>query len=344
MYPDSNTDHSFCSKARGGKLEYRVWGRQSMTTQGSSKIAVFAAILGNLIIAVIKFIAAALTGSSAMISEGIHSLVDTGNGGLVLHGLKKARHPSDESHPFGYGKSLYFWTHIVAISIFGIGGGMSVYEGISHIRHVAPTTELGDPTAAYLVLGISLLVECGSFTVAMKEFVKAKGDLGPWQFIKYTKDPSLYTVVLEDSAALLGLIFAFLGIFLGHLFNNPYLDGVASIAIGVLLMSVAVILASRTQGLLIGEGVSSDELKDIRKRVESDPAVEHAGEILTMFMGPHDLLVNMGVCFSAGTTAEQMHEAISRIEADLRSAYPQVHRVYIEAESLPVEAKGNCPR
>ncbi|RPI38169.1 MAG: cation transporter [Methanoregulaceae archaeon] len=314
-----------------------------MTTQGGSKTAVVAAIAGNLIIAVIKFIAAAITGSSAMISEGIHSLVDTGNGCLVMLGMKQATKPADESHPFGYGKSLYFWTQIVAISIFGIGGGMSLYEGISHIRHVAPAAEMGDPTAAYIVLAIALLVEGGSFSVAMKQFRLVKGDMGAWQYIRESKDPSLYTVVLEDSAAMLGLVFAFLGIFLGHLFNNAYLDGVASIVIGLLLMSVAGILASRTMGLLLGEGVTPDELEDIWTRVESDPAVERAGMILTMYMGPHDLLVNMGVCFAAGTTAEQMHEAIRRIETDLKKAYPQINRVYIEAESLPAGATAPTP-
>jgi cation diffusion facilitator family transporter len=293
-----------------------------MTTQSGSKTAVVAAIAGNLIIAVIKFIAAAITGSSAMISEGIHSLVDTGNGGLVMLGIRQATKPADESHPFGYGKSLYFWTQIVAISIFGIGGGMSLYEGISHIRHVAPAAEMGDPTAAYIVLAIALLVEGGSFSVAMKQFRRAKGNMGAWQYIRQSKDPSLYTVVLEDSAAMLGLVFAFLGIFLGHLFHNAYLDGVASIVIG----------------LLLGEGVTPDELKDIWTRVESDPAVDRAGTILTMYIGPHDLLVNMGVCFTAGTTAEQMHEAIRRIEDDLKRAYPQINRVYIEAESLPAGA------
>jgi len=306
-------------------------------TQSGSRIAVVAAIIGNLIIAIIKFIAAAITGSSAMISEGIHSIVDTGNGGLVLLGMNRAKKPADESHPFGHGKSLYFWTHIVAVSIFGIGGGMSLYEGISHIRHVAPNAKIGDPTAAYIVLAISLLVEGGSFTVAMKQFLQAKGGMGVWQFIKQSKDPSLYTVMFEDSAALLGLVFAFLGIFLGHMFNNAYLDGAASIAIGLLLMGVAGILASRTKGLLLGEGMNPDELADIRRRVESDPAVERAGDILTMYMGPQDLLVNMGVCFVAGTTAEQMHKAIHRIETELRSAYPETKRVYIEAESLPVD-------
>ncbi|HOV67146.1 MAG TPA: cation diffusion facilitator family transporter [Methanoregulaceae archaeon] len=306
-----------------------------MTTQGGSRVAVVAAIIGSLLIAVIKFVVAVTTGSSAMISEGIHSLVDTGNGGLVLLGMRRAREPPDEGHPFGHGKSLYFWTHIVAVSIFGIGGGMSVYEGISHIRHVAPAGQMGDPFVAYLVLGVAFLVEAGSFSVAIRQFLAAKGDLGAWEYIRRSKDPSLYTVVLEDSAALLGLVFAFLGIFLGHLLNNPYLDGIASIAIGLLLMGVAGILSSRAGGLLLGEGVNPDELAEIRRRVEADPAVDRAGDILTMYMGPHDLLVNMGVCFVPGTTAEGMHVAIRRIEADLRSAFPETNRVYIEAESLP---------
>jgi cation diffusion facilitator family transporter len=307
-----------------------------MTAEGGSRVAVVAAIAANLIIAIIKFVAAALSGSSAMIAEGIHSLVDTGNGCLVLLGMRQARRPADGTHPFGYGKSLYFWTNIVAISIFGIGGGMSLYEGISHIRLVAPGGELGDPTAAYIVLGISLLVEGASFTVAVREFLRAKGETSAWQYIMQSKDPSLYTVVLEDSAAMLGLLFAFLGIFLGHLLENPYLDGAASIAIGLLLMSVAWILASRTQGLLVGEGVNPDELADIRRRVEADPAVDRTGDILTMYMGPHDLLVNMGVCFVPGTTAEEMHGSIRRIETDLQGAYPEINRVYIEAESLPI--------
>ena len=315
-----------------------------MVKHGGSRISVVAAIAGNLIIALIKFVAAALTGSSAMIAEGIHSVVDTGNGVLLLLGMRRAEQPADAIHPFGHGKSLYYWTLIVAVSIFGIGGGMSLYEGVAHILSVAPGDALGDPTAAYIVLAVSFLVEGGSFTVAVRQFVRAKGETGAWEFIKHAKDPSLYTVVFEDSAALLGLVFAFLGIFFGHLLRNPYLDGVASVAIGLLLMSVAWVLASRTQGLLLGEGVNPVELADIKRRVESDPAAERAGDILTMYMGPHDLLVNMGVCFVAGTTAEQMHEAIHRIEADLQGAYPEINRVYIEAESLPAVATADCQR
>jgi divalent metal cation (Fe/Co/Zn/Cd) transporter len=186
----------------------------------------------------------------------------------------------------------------------------------------------------YIVLAIALLVEGWSFTVAMKQFWKAKGDRGTWEYIKVAKDPSLYTVVLEDSAAMLGLVFAFLGVFLGHLFQNPYLDGAASIVIGLLLMAVAFFLAFETKGLLLGEGVDAETLADIRRRVESDPAVDRAGDILTMYMGPYELLVNLGVAFTPGTTAEQMHEAIRRIEADLLGRYPECTRVYIEAESV----------
>lgn len=305
-----------------------------MSSEHGSKIAVIAAIIGNLVIAIVKFIAAVITGSSSMISEGIHSLVDTGNGGLILLGMKRSKLPANDLHPFGYGKSLYFWTHIVAISIFGIGGGMSVYEGISHIVHVAPNAVMGDPTAAYLVLAISLLVEGGSFRVAIKQFLHAKGDVGTWDFIKQSKDPTLYTVVLEDSAALLGLIFAFVGIFLGHLFNNPYLDGFASIAIGILLMAVAAILSSRSAGLLLGEGMNPYELQDIKKHINLDPDVENTRDILTMYMGPDDVLVNMGVVFRTDISAEHMHDAIHRIEQNLQNAYPQIKRVYIEAESL----------
>jgi len=305
-----------------------------MTTQGGSKIAAIAAVIGNFAIAIIKFIAAAITGSSAMISEGIHSLVDMGNGGLLLHGMKQARKPADEGHPFGHGKELYFWTLVVSVSIFGIGGGMSVYEGISHIQHITPEVITSDPTVAYIVLAIAAIIESWSLSVAIREFRKAKGDKNTWQYIKSSKDPSLYTIVFEDSAALLGLLFAFLGIFFRHLLRNPYLDGVASIIIGLLLMSVALILAFETKGLLLGESVDSAMLEDIRQRVESDPAVERAAEILTMYMGPYELLINLGVIFKPGITIEQMHEAIHRIERDIQGTYPECTRVYIEAESL----------
>jgi divalent metal cation (Fe/Co/Zn/Cd) transporter len=202
---------------------------------------------------------------------------------------------------------------------------------------VAPEAITSDPIVNYIVLALAALIEGWSFSVAFREFRKARGKQGSWQYIRSAKDPSTYTIVLEDSAALLGLVFAFLGVFLSHLLGNPYLDGAASVAIGLLLMGVAFFLAFETKGLLLGEGVDAAMLADIRRRVESDPAVRRAAEILTMYMGPHELLVNLGVSFKTGITAEQMHQAIHRIEGNIEGAYPEITRVYIETESLPAK-------
>ena len=300
--------------------------------KGESKIAVIAAVIGNLAIAVIKFIAAVITGSSAMLSEGIHSLVDTGDGALLLLGLKEARKPADQLHPFGYGKALYFWTLVVSVSIFGIGGGVSLYEGITHILHTTPEALNSNPASAYIVLAMAAMIEGTTFAVAFKQFNLARGKLGIWAYIRTAKDPSTYTIVFEDSAALVGLTFAFIGVFFGHLLKNPYLDGGASVLIGLLLMSVAFILAFQTKALLLGEGADPAMVADIRKRVESDPAVKKAAEILTMYMGPYELLVNLGVTFEDNVTPEEMHEAIHRIEDDIEGAYPEITRVYIETE------------
>jgi cation diffusion facilitator family transporter len=299
--------------------------------QGESRIAIVAAVVGNLIIAIIKFIAGGITGSSAMIAEGIHSLVDTGNGGLLLLGLRRGAIPADPEHPFGHGKALYFWTLIVAISIFGIGGGMSVYEGITAIQHPAPITSAWPN---YIVLAIAFVVEGSAFLVALKTFNAARGDRGAVDFISNTKDPSLFTVLFEDAAAMLGLIVAFLGVFLGHLFRNPYFDGGASIIIGVILMGVAWLLARETKGLLVGEGVEPVVLAAMRAIVASDEAVERVGDIRTLYLGPHDLLVNLDVAFRTTLRGTGIHDAIGRIESSLTSAYPEVQRVYIEVESL----------
>jgi cation diffusion facilitator family transporter len=302
-----------------------------MSVKGESKIAVIAAIVGNLTIAIIKFIAAALTGSSAMIAEGIHSLVDTGNGALVLLGMRRSKAPADAGHPFGHGMELYFWTLIVAISIFGIGGGMSVYEGVLHIMQPTPVE---NPWPAYIVLAISFLVEGASFLVAMREFGRARGSRRAFEYIRNSKDPSLFTVVFEDSAAMLGLVVAFLGVSLGQLTGNPYFDGAASIIIGLILMGVAWLLARETKGLLIGEGVEPEVLARMRDIVASDEAVEHVGDIRTLYLGPNDLLVNLDVAFRPTLRSKGIHDAIGRIEAGLTSAYPEVKRVYIEVDAV----------
>ena len=296
-----------------------------------SKKAVIAAIIGNLAIAVIKFVAGSITGSSAMLSEGIHSLVDTGNGGLLMLGIKRSSRPPSPSHPFGHGKELYFWSLIVAISIFGIGGGMSIYEGILHIRH---PTELTNPTINYVVLGLAMLFEAASFTVAYRAFKTVKGDRRTLSAIHHGKDPSLFTVLFEDSAALAGLLVAFVGVFLAHELENPYIDGAASIVIGCILAVVAVWLAWESKGLLVGESADPHLVDDVRRFAGDDPVVTGVGAVLTMHLGPEEILLNLEVEFAAGTPAEEIHAAIHRIEEHITAHHPEVNRIFIEVESL----------
>jgi cation diffusion facilitator family transporter len=302
-----------------------------MAEKGESRVAVVAAIVGNVLVAVSKFVAGALTGSSAMIAEGIHSLVDTGNGGLVLLGMRRSAQPADAEHPFGHGMELYFWTLIVAVSIFGIGGGVSVYEGILHLIHPAV---IENPLPNYIVLVIALVLEGSSFTVAMREFGKARGKRRTFEFIRVSKDPSLFTVVFEDSAALLGLVIAFLSVLLGQLTGNRYLDGGASVLIGLILMGVAFLLARETQGLLIGEGVEPGVLAEMQALVAGDPGVAHVGAIRTMYLGPDDLLVTLDVAFREGLSHSEVWAAIERVESALKASRPEVNHVYIEAQSL----------
>ncbi len=298
---------------------------------GESRKAVFAAIAGNFTIAVVKFIAAALTGSSAMISEGIHSVVDMGNGGLLFFGMRKSEQPADEMHPFGHGKELYFWSLIVAISIFGIGGGMSVYEGIVHIAH---PTAVEDATLAYVVLVLSALIEGWSFLVAFREFRKAKGPLSSLEAIRTGKDPSLFTVVFEDSAAMAGLAVAFAGVFASHYFHLPWLDGAASVVIGLILATVALWLAYESKGLLVGEGAEPEMIEDLQSIVRTDPQVAEVGPILSMYNGPRDLLLNLEVEFRAGISADDVQAAVRRIEDAVTARYPEIKRIFIEVSSL----------
>ncbi|HEY3318061.1 MAG TPA: cation diffusion facilitator family transporter [Coriobacteriia bacterium] len=298
---------------------------------GESRKAVFAAIAGNFTIAVVKFIAAALTGSSAMISEGIHSVVDMGNGGLLFFGMRKSEVPADEMHPFGHGKELYFWSLIVAISIFGIGGGMSVYEGIVHIAH---PTAVEDATLAYVVLVLSALIEGWSFLVAFREFRKAKGPLSSLEAIRTGKDPSLFTVVFEDSAAMAGLAVAFAGVFASHYFHLPWLDGAASVVIGLILATVALWLAYESKGLLVGEGAEAPMIEDLQSIVRADPQVAEVGPILSMYNGPQDLLLNLEVEFRAGISADDVQAAVRRIEDAVTARYPEIKRIFIEVSSL----------
>lgn len=297
----------------------------------SSKKAVYAAIAGNLAIAITKFIAAFITGSSAMLSEGIHSVVDTGNGALLLFGIRMSRRPADHSHPFGYGKELYFWTLIVAILIFAVGGGMSLYEGITHLQHPG---ELRDPLWNYLVLGFALVFEGFAWGVAYKEFRKTQGKMSLLKAVRASKDPTTFTVLFEDSAAMLGLLVAFLGIFLGHRLNNPYLDGVAAIIIGLILAFVAVLLAYESKGLLVGEGASRETVENICALAQDDPAVQRVMPPLTMHFGPQEVLLNLDIKFRPGISAEEIEAAVDRMEAEIRKRHPEIKRIFIEAESI----------
>lgn len=294
-----------------------------------SKKAVVAAIIGNAAIAAIKFTAGLITGSSAMISEGIHSIVDTGNGGLLFYGLHRSARPADKNHPFGHGMEVYFWSLIVAVSIFGIGGGMSIYEGITHVRHPTP---LESPLINYIVLAAAAVFESISFSIAWRTFSSARGSKGTWVAIHHGKDPSMFAVLFEDTAALFGLFIAFLGVFLSHRYNKPELDGAASIGIGLILICAAGWLAAESKSLLVGES-ASPELEDaMREIVSADPAVIGIGQMLTMHMGPDDVLLNVELQFTAGLPAEDIHAAIHRIEAAIAARFPEVSRVFIEVE------------
>lgn len=297
-----------------------------------SKLAIYAAIGGNLAIAIMKFTAAVFTGSSAMLSEGIHSLVDTGNGGLLLLGIHKSKRRADAAHPFGYGKELYFWSLIVAVLIFGVGGGISIYEGIVHL--ITPSA-LEDPFWSYIVLGLAMVFEGFVFVIAFRAFQSLKGDeQNIWEAIKASKDPTTFTVLFEDAAALLGLIVAFVGIFLAHQLNNPYLDGAASVVIGLILTTVAGFLIYESKGLLVGEGADPQTLKDIRKLAESDPAVRRVINPLTMHFGPNTMLLTMDIEFDGKLSAAKVKEAVDRLERSIKNQYPAIKYIYIEAGSV----------
>jgi len=298
--------------------------------QTESRTAIFAAIAGNLAIAATKFVAAFFTGSSAMLSEGIHSLVDTGNGGLLLLGFRMSQKPPDANHPFGHGKELYFWSLVVAILIFALGGGMSVYEGVTHLSHPQVHHSIWN----YVVLAFAIVFESVSFYFAYRAFRKEMSGQGVFEAIRASKDPTTFTVLFEDTAALLGLIVAFLGIFLGHLLNNPYLDGVASIVIGAILAVVAGFLAYESKGLLIGEGVDPQTLASIRSIVSADPAVEEIKKLLTMHFSPDDVLLTLDIGFKKDLIAEEIAAAVNRLENKIRDQHPEIKHIFIEAKSL----------
>ena len=296
----------------------------------NSKKAIMAALIGNSLVAITKFIAGFFTGSSAMFAEGVHSVVDTGNQGLLLYGMKRAKRPADEKFPFGHGKEIYFWSFIVAILIFAVGAGISFYEGIHSIAH--PKT-IENPYINYIVLALAIAFESASFTVALKEFTKGKGEWGYMEAIKRSKDPSLFVVLFEDFAATIGLFVALAGVFLSQVTGILEFDGISSVIIGFILAGTAVWLAIETKGLLIGEGADQATNQKIKEIALKNSKIDHVNEVLTMHMGPDYILLNLSATFVDSAKADDIESAIEELSKNVKTEYPSVKRIFIEAEA-----------
>lgn len=301
-----------------------------MAAHAGSRTVIYAALIGNLLIAATKFIAAAWTGSSAMLSEGIHSLVDTGNGALLLYGLHRAARPPDLTHPFGHGRELYFWSFIVALLVFAVGAGVSLYEGIAHVISPYPATSL---TANYVVLGLSALFEGYSWRVALKEFKAAKGSLSYFAAVRQSKDPGVFTVLFEDTAALLGLLIAFIGITAAAYFERPELDGVASIVIGLILAATAILLARESKALLIGEAALPQVQEEIRAAIDGDPDVERVNGMTTVHLGPDQIVVALSLEFKDDRSTADIEDCVERIESALGKRRSDIVSVFVKPQT-----------
>ena len=303
-------------------------------------IAVYGAMTANFAIAVAKFVAAAATGSSALLAEGFHSIVDTGNQALLLLGLRRSRKEPDALHPFGYGHELYFWSLMVAMLLFGIGGGLSVYEGI---RHVLDPREGGDPTWSYVVLAVAAASEGISFTIAARELLREREPGASfWRALRGSKDPSVFIVIGEDAAALAGLAVAFLGVWLGRLLGLPVLDGAASVVIGLILCVVACLLAAESRHLLLGESADAALVEDIRALAAADPDVRRVRPPMTMHLGRDDVLLNLDVEFRPHLDARAVALAVRRLEKTIRARDARIRRIFIEATAF-ADGSGNAP-
>jgi cation diffusion facilitator family transporter len=296
----------------------------------SRKLVIYAALAGNALIAIMKFIAAFMTGSSAMFSEGIHSVVDTGNQMLLLYGLKQAKKPADDRFPFGHGKEIYFWSFVVAIMIFAVGAGISIYEGIHRLLNPVPLENI---MVIYIVLSLAMIFEGAAWFFAFKEFKQAKGKWGYIEAVQRSKDPSIFVVLFEDSAAMLGLLVALLATILTQVTGNLYFDGIASIIIGFILAGTALWLAFETKGLLIGESANIHVVNGIKKITRSYDKIEHVNEVLTIHMGPEFILVNISVEFRDEATATAIEDTVSQLDAEIKNEFENVKRIFIEGEA-----------
>lgn len=301
-----------------------------MANDSAASKVVYAALAGNLLIAAIKFVAAAWTGSSAMMSEGVHSLVDSVNEVLLLYGLKRAAKPADLSRPFGYGRELYFWSFIVALLVFAVGAGVAFYEGVAHIMAPEHATGL---TANYVVLGLSVIFEGFSWYIALREFRAAKGSLSYVEAVKQSKDPSIYTVLFEDSAALLGLVIAFVGITAAWYFDTPELDGVASILISFVLAATAIFLARESKGLLLGEMALPEVQDEIMTITRGDPDIEQVNGLVTLQVGPSQIIVVLSLEFRDDLTTAAIEACVERVEARLKARRQDIVAVFVKPQT-----------
>ena len=309
--------------------------------QGSTR-AVVAALVANMIIAVAKFVAAAVTGSSAMLSEGIHSVADSGNQALLLFGNRRSHRPPDATHPFGYGPEMYFWSLIVAMILFGLGGGFSIYEGIAHLGHPEVPQ---DPVWVYSVLGIAFVVEAYALKVALGA-LKASGVQGGFLArLRASADPRIFVPIAEDTAALLGVVVAFLGVFLARALNLPILDGLSSIVIGLILAGVAIFLAVETRALLVGETVGPELLERVRRVCSEEEAVASLIRTRGIHLGPDEVLLALDVRFRPDLDGEGVARAVDRLEDALRKAEPRLARILVEpdADPTPFRPGGGTP-
>jgi cation diffusion facilitator family transporter len=298
---------------------------------GSRKV-IIAAIAANLGITVAKFVVAALSGSAAMAAEGIHSAVDTGNEMLLLVGEKVSARPPDQRHPFGYGKAVYFWALIVALSVFSLGGGLSIYHGVQALRRPEP---VDDALWSYLVLGIAALFEGYSWNIsrqALNRYRRPGHNL--WQAVRASKDASVIAVFIEDSAALAGVAVAALGIGLGQLFDNPYFDPAASVVVGLVLVGAAFTLARETGALLVGESMGPDQTRQLYAIFKDDPNIATVTRLLTMQLGPDDVLLTASVQFNRGMDIDEVEKAIEELEHKVSKRYPSIQHIYFESGAL----------
>lgn len=292
-----------------------------------SRSVVWAALAGNFAIALSKVVAASLTASSAMWSEAIHSVVDMGNQCLMLLGMHRAAKPPSQKHPFGHGMELYFWSFVVAILIFGLGAGASLYQGIAKLRAPEP---LRDIWISYAVLGIGLLFEGAVWLFALRAFRRARGRLGWLRAVRASKDPSIFTVLFEDTAALLGLVIALAGITASVVTSDPLYDSLASLFIGLVLGATAVLLANECRGLLVGEAVARPVRNEVMRLLKQQPEVLAVHRMLTMHFAPDDVLLTASLAFEESLTAPQMEEFVERIEATIRKGHPEFRRIFLE--------------